>query len=466
MEEKITFPNDFIWGTATSAYQIEGGWQAEGKGESIWDRFSHTQGKILNGDTGDLACDHYHRWKEDLELLTFLGVDAYRFSVSWPRILPEGIGEVNPAGLDFYSRMVDHLLAAGITPFLTLNHWDLPQALEERGGWPSRISTAAFREYADVVSRHLGDRVKNWITHNEPWVIAFLGYQSGVFAPGKQSWEDALRAAHHLLVSHGEAVPVIRENSRGCEVGITLNLTDVQPASSREQDQQAAGRLDGHVNRWFLDPLFRKRYPEDMLACYRKLGYLPADFGDLVQEGDLEAAAEKTDFLGVNYYTRAVVSETDPPGRIPSIDSFPEGTPRTDTGWEIYPEGLVNVLCRLHEEYKIPKIYITENGASFDDSPDQEGRIRDARRIAYLHSHFCSAGKSIQQGVPLAGYFVWSLLDNFEWASGYSQRFGLVWVDFTTLERTPKDSAVWIKNITAKNSLVCPPEPLEFGSER
>jgi beta-glucosidase len=302
-----------------------------------------------------------------------------------------------------------------------------------------------------VISRHLGDRVQHWITHNEPWVVAFLGYQSGVFAPGRESWPDAIRAAHHLLVSHGQAALLIRENSPGSQVGITLNLTDVQPATIQEEDRRAARRLDGHVNRWFLDPLYGRGYPTDMLTLYQALGHLPADFDLLVQDDDLKVIASRTDFLGINYYTRAFVRETTPPGEIPSINSFAENTPRMENGWEIYPRGLTHVLWRLHETYRIKKIYITENGASFSDGPDKQGRIQDQGRIDYLDSHLQAAELALASGVPLAGYFLWTLLDNFEWASGTSQRFGIIWTDFQTGARIPKDSARWYRDAIAKN---------------
>jgi beta-glucosidase len=451
---KLTFPKNFLWGAATASYQIEGAWNEDGKGESIWDRFTHTPGKIDNGDAGDEACDHYHRWAEDVALMKSLGLQAYRFSISWPRILPGGRGTVNQAGLDFYSRLVDGLLEAGITPFVTLYHWDLPQTLQDAGGWPTRSIAAAYVEYADVVSRRLGDRVKHWITHNEPWVVAFLGYQEGQHAPGWQDWPAAIAASHHLLLSHGWAVPVIRRNSPGAEVGLTLNVTDAQPASASAADLDAARHLDGYINRWFTDPLYGRNYPADMVADYVAAGYLPLAGMSFIEDGDLKTIATPTDFLGINYYTRSVVSDSEAKPAMSSIDSLTPESERTEMGWEVYPPGLYNLLNRLYFEYRLPKLYITENGASYSDGPEAGGRVKDERRLNYLRDHFAVAHRAIQNGVPLAGYFVWSLLDNFEWAFGYAQRFGLIWVDYHTQQRILKDSAWWYKEVIAENGVV------------
>jgi beta-glucosidase len=450
---KLTFPNNFVWGAATASYQIEGAWDEDGKGESIWDRFTHTPGNIDDGSSGDVACDHYHRWPEDIELMQSLDLQAYRFSIAWPRILPRGRGQVNQAGLDFYSRLVDGLLEAGITPFPTLYHWDLPQDLQDEGGWPARSTAEAFVEYADVVTRHLGDRVKHWITHNEPWVIAFLGHQIGEHAPGWQDWPAAIKASHHLLLSHGWAAPVIRDNSPGCEVGITLNFTLTFPASSSPADVDTARFFDGYMNRWFLDPLYGRRYPADMVADYAAQGHLPAEGLAFIQPNDWEAITAPTDFLGVNYYTRIVLSAESRPQDQLEPASQATGLERTEMGWEVFPEGLYNLLNRLHFDYQPPKLFITENGASYSDGPDDAGNIDDQRRLDYLRQHFTAAHRAIQNGVPLAGYFVWSLLDNFEWAKGYVQRFGVVWVDYETLERTPKASALWYKDVIARNGL-------------
>ncbi len=449
-DEKIVFPDGFLWGTATSSYQIEGAWDADGKGESIWDRFSHTPGNIENNETGDVASDHVHRWPEDVQIMKDLGLKGYRFSISWPRILPAGRGQVNQAGLDFYSHLVDGLLEANIEPFVTLYHWDLPQVLQDEGGWPVRSTAEAFVAYADVVSRHLGDRVKHWITHNEPWVAAFMGYWSGEHAPGIQDFGTAVTASHHLLLSHGWSVPVIRQNSPDSQVGIALNLIPQAPASPSAADYHAARYVDGYINRWFLDPLYGRHYPADMVQAYCDQGHLPNGL-DFVQEGDLNAIAVKTNFLGVNYYMRGIARdeavEDNEPLTVIKRDDI------TEMGWEVYAPGLSDMLNRLHFDYQSPKIYITENGASYSDGPDGNGRIADSRRLQYLRDHFTAAHRAMQNGVPLAGYFVWSFMDNFEWAYGYSQRFGIVWVDYETQERLLKDSALWYKEVIAQNGL-------------
>jgi beta-glucosidase len=446
------FPPGFLWGTATASYQIEGAWNEDGKGESIWDRFAHTPGKIIDGSNGDVACDHYHCWADDIALMKSMGLKAYRLSAAWPRILPAGTGEVNQKGLDFYSQVVDGLLEAGITPFVTLYHWDLPQALQEKGGWPERAICDAFVEYADVISRHLGDRVKNWITINEPWCVSFLSQQIGEHAPGLQDWPAALRAAHHVLLSHGMAVPVIRRNSPGSEVGITLNFSWVEAASNSEADQNAARWMDGYFNRWFVDPVYGRRYPADMVEAFTAVGAL-RDGLDFVQVGDMDTIAASTDFLGVNYYTRDVVKATSPENPMPASAREVATLPRTEMDWEIYPQGLYNLLCRLYFDYSIPKLYVTENGCSYSDGPDADGRVPDQRRLDYLRSHFVAAHRAHLAGVPLAGYFVWSFMDNFEWAKGYAQRFGIVWVDYTTQQRILKDSAFWYKDVIAENGL-------------
>lgn len=448
----LRFPEGFFWGTATSSYQIEGAWAEDGKGESIWDRFSHTPGGIEDGSTGDVACDHYHRWPEDVALMSSLGLQAYRFSLSWPRVLPTGRGRVNQAGLDFYDRLVDRLLEAGITPFATLYHWDLPQTLQDEGGWPARSTAEAFAEYGDVVSRRLGDRVKHWITHNEPFVVAFTGHVEGRHAPGLQDFPAALAAAHHLLLSHGWAVPLIRRHSPAAEVGITLNFSPAVPASPSPADRHAAREFDGVVQRWFVDPLYGRHYPADMAAAFSTRGHLPGGLAH-VQEGDLDAIAVPTDFLGVNYYFRQVLRDEQALDNQPRTVFVAPESEWTDMGWEVYPLGLYETLSRLHFEYRPTKIYVTENGASYGDGPDAAGRVSDERRIAYLRNHLAAAHRAVQAGVPLSGYFVWSLLDNFEWARGYTQRFGLVWVDFQTQQRIIKDSALWYKAVIAKNGL-------------
>ncbi len=451
---KLEFPAGFLWGTATASYQIEGAVHEDGRGESIWDRFSHTPGKILDGSTGDVACDHYHRWREDIGLMKELGLKAYRFSLAWPRLLPNGRGPVNQAGLDFYSRLVDGLLAAGITPFATLYHWDLPQTLQDAGGWPDRATAEAFVEYADVASRALGDRVKHWITHNEPWCVSILSHQIGEHAPGWHDWPAALAAAHHVLLSHGWAVPVLRQNSPGAEVGITLNFTPATPASDRPEDVAATRWFDGFFNRWFADPLYRGAYPEDMVAAYTAAGHLSGGGSAFVHPDDMAAIATPLDFLGVNYYTRAVIGSAGEEAAAPTpVQTEAANAEHTEMGWEVYPAGLHDLLVRLETDYHPGKLYVTENGASYSDGPSAEGRVPDERRRLYLRDHFAACKQAIDDGVPLAGFFVWSLMDNFEWAKGYTQRFGIVWVDYATQQRTPKDSALWYAQVIAANGL-------------
>jgi beta-glucosidase len=444
---KTTFPEGFIWGAATSSYQIEGAWHEDGKGESIWDRFSHTPGRIENGDTGDVACDHYHRWREDVALMQEIGLRAYRFSMAWPRLLPEGRGRANQAGLDFYDRLVDGLLEAGIEPFVTLYHWDLPQVLHDQGGWPARATAEAFVEYADLASRTLGDRVTYWMTLNEPFVSAIIGYLEGRHAPGHSDLDEALAAAHHLLLAHGRAVPVIRRNTPGAQVGIVLNLHPQTPASSSAADRAAAWQADGVVNRWFLDPLAARGYPADIVEHYGR----PMDF---VQAGDLEAIATPLDFLGVNYYTRGIARSS----VVPEAENEPRtifpGPEHTEMGWEVYPEGLFQLLGRVHFDYRFPSLYVTESGAAYPDGIGPDGRVDDPARVAYLKSHFARAARAIAAGVPLRGYFAWSLMDNFEWAHGYSKRFGLVYVDYATQRRILKTSAHWYRQVIAANGVV------------
>lgn len=446
MTNLLTFPPDFVWGAATAAYQIEGAWQDAGKGESIWDRFSHTPGKVNNGDTGDVACDHYHRYPEDIALMQTLGLQAYRFSVSWPRLLPAGRGALNLAGLEFYDRLVDALLAAGIQPFVTLYHWDLPQALQDLGGWDNRDVAYWFADYADLVSRRLGDRVQHWITHNEPWVVAFLGNLYGEHAPGYQDLALALRVSHHLLLSHGLAVQPLRSNSSPTsQVGVTLNFAPAYPASDKMEDLEAVQRWDGFAHRWFLDPLYRGSYPEDMLERFGGQMIEP-------QAGDLPTIASPIDFLGVNYYRRAVcrADRGDPLLRVSHVQPAGE---YTEMGWEVFPQGLYDLLIRLQRDYPVKNLYVTENGAAFTDAPDAGGAIRDSRREAYLRDHFVQAQRAIGDGAPLRGYFVWSLLDNFEWAHGYSKRFGLIYIDYQTQKRTIKQSGRWLGQVTRENGV-------------
>jgi beta-glucosidase len=432
------FRGDFAWGVATSAFQIEGG-REDGKGESIWDRFAATSGRMP--DAGDVACDHYHRFEEDVALMAGLAVNAYRFSIAWTRVLPQGRGQINQAGLDFYRRLVDRLLAAGITPWATLYHWDLPQVLQDEGGWPARPTVDAFTEYTEVVTAALGDRVSHWITHNEPWVAAFLGHQQGVFAPGLTDWRLALAAAHHLLLSHGRAVDVIRGNVPDAVVGIALDCRPSAPASDRAEDVAAQRHFDGFRNRWFFDPVFGKGYPDDIQASYRERGRWD---GTLVKVGDLETIGVPIDFLGLNYYTSVTVAaggEEDEETGVAPGSSPPPGY--TEMGWPITPAALTDYLGHLHRRYGPKRIVITENGASYSDGPGPEGTVSDQRRIDYLRDHIGAVEDALRQGVPMGGYFVWSLLDNLEWTHGFSQRFGLVWVDHATGRRIPKQSYHW-----------------------
>lgn len=440
------FPAGFLWGAATAAFQIEGATKEDGRGESIWDRFCATPGKVRNGDTGDPACDHYHRWREDIALMKELGLQAYRFSIAWPRIIPDGDGPVNQAGLDFYDRLVDGLLEAGIRPFATLYHWDLPQALEDRGGWPNRATAHAFARYADVVARRLGDRVKDWITHNEPWCASWLSYFIGEHAPGIRNG-PALEAAHHLLLSHGLAVEAIRAAAPAAQVGITLNFSPAHPASESQADRDAARRHDGFFNRWFADPVFRGSYPEDMVELYQQIGAAAP-----VQAGDMETIAAPIDFLGVNYYNRAVVRHDEDSHGLRYSTLEPEGE-YTHMGWEVYPDALRELLVRLHRDYRPAAMYITENGAAYPDEVSPDGQIHDEARRSYLERHLAACHAAIGEGAPLKGYFVWSLLDNFEWAWGYSRRFGIVYVDYATQRRILKDSAHYYRRVIAANAV-------------
>ena len=446
MSDKTEFPEDFIFGAATSSYQIEGAWNEDGKGESIWDRFTHTPGTIEDGTTGDVACDHVRRWREDVRQMADLGLDAYRFSISWPRVLPLGTGRINEAGLAFYDRLVDGLLENGIRPFVTLYHWDLPQALQDLGGWPARDTTKAFCEYADIVSRRLGDRVVDWITLNEPFVSAVVGHMEGRHAPGHQSEEEMAAATHHLLLAHGMAVPIIRSNVPDALVGITNVHQPIHPASEGEPDRQAAREVDALLNHTFLDPLVARGYPE----------VIPYDWQLLeqhIRSNDLAEIAAPLDFLGVNYYTRRVE-------RYPHV-AAPENLPqtvlesdeRTEMGWEVYPSGLYEIFERLHRDYAFPLYYITENGAAYPDTVFGDGRVQDDDRISYYQRHLEQVGRILTADIPLRGYFAWSLMDNFEWSYGFTKRFGLVHVDFGRGTRTPKASFDWYRDVIASRSL-------------
>jgi beta-glucosidase len=445
MTTLLQFPDDFLWGVSTAAYQIEGAWNEDGKGPSIWDTFVHTPGRIRNNDTGDVACDHYHRWAEDVALMRELGIGAYRFSISWPRVLPAGRGAVNQAGLDFYERLVDGLLGANIQPYVTLYHWDLPQALQDAGGWPQRETVSAFEQYARVVAERLGDRVRGWITINEPSVVAFLGHFTGEHAPGRQDPFAALQAAHHLLLAHGKAVQAIRGTAKkSAPVGIALALQPAHPASPSDDDRQAAARFDALANRWYLEPIFHGRYPHELVDFLGPMA--PAE-----STKDLKTIAEPLDFLGVNYYSRAVL-RFDPSSPLEFAQTRPEEGEFSPM-WEIYPAGLQELLEEIWREYHPASILITENGMPSPDAPDASGAIDDAARISYLERHLERIQTVRGQGIPVNGYFVWSLLDNFEWAFGYDMRFGLVYVDFATQRRIPKASARWFAKLASRCTL-------------
>src|SRR5579864_5357093 len=443
----LRFPKGFLWGTATAAYQVEGAVQEDGRRPSIWDIFSHAPGKTFHGDTGDIACDQYHRLEADLDLLVELGIPAYRFSVAWPRVIPSGRGAINQAGLDFYQRLVDGLLQRGITPLLTLYHWDLPQALQDEGGWTRRETAQAFAEYAAAVYRVLGDRVPLWVTLNEPWCSAFVGYLQGRHAPGWRDEAAALTAAHHLLLGHGLAVWALRDLGGKGEIGIVLNLASQVPASDDPADLAATRRVDGNENRFFLDPLFRSRYPEDMVDYYSPV----SDFS-FIQDGDLSLIAAPLDFLGINYYERHIVRADPQNYERGAIIDVPPG-PRTAGNIGINPSGLTELLIRVKNEYTSLPLYVTENGIALHDYVDPEGQIDDVERIAYFDAHFRAAHAAIEQGVNLQGYFTWSFLDNFEWALGYSVRFGLVYVDYRTQIRILKQSAYWYREVIRHNAL-------------
>jgi beta-glucosidase len=435
------FPPDFIWGAATASYQIEGGANEDGRGESVWDRFAHTPGKVFEGDTGDVATDHYHRYQEDVQLMRQLGLKAYRFSVAWPRILPDGIGPVNEAGLAFYDRLVDALLEAQIMPLLTLYHWDLPQALQDRqGGWMSRDIVEQFAHYAGIVSQRLGDRVKYWATFNEPRVFTTQGYGAERHAPGLGRPDVNAQVAHHVLLAHGTAVPIIRQHvGADAQVGIVYSLIPVEVEDETPELLARQRVADARINRWFVEPVLRGTYPAVLLET--------EEFANLkIEPGDMEIIHAPVDFVGVNYYTRNVL-KADPATDRAAVPIRVQSGDHTAMGWEVYPQGFYNTLKNLNDNYAPPAIFVTENGAAYEDTISPDGRIHDEERINYLRQHLDMVGKAIQDGIPLKGYFVWSLLDNFEWAYGYSKRFGIIHVDYATGERRLKDSAYFYMDV-------------------
>lgn len=470
MTPDLTFPEDFLWGAATASYQIEGAGDVDGRSDSIWDTYARTPGRVVHGHDGAVACDHYHRYPQDVALMRELNLSSYRFSIAWPRVMPDG-RTLNPAGLDFYSRLVDELLEADIIPWLTLYHWDLPQVLEDAGGWPERDTALRLLDYAGVVHDALGDRVRHWTTLNEPWCSAFLGYAQGRHAPGRTEPTSALRAAHHLLLGHGLAVEELRRRDPSLQLGLTLNFTDTQPLDPTDaRDLDAARRIDGMANRFFVEPVTLGAYPDDVL---QDLGELWPQ--GLVHDGDLATISTPIDVLGVNYYATQTVTagcdperasvaaaqarRHDPPS--PSVGSehvvtVRRGVPVSDMGWEISPTGLSDLLLRLHKDYTGPagvRLYVTENGMADDDVPDADGYVEDPARLDYLDHHLRAVHDSLQRGADVGGYFVWSLLDNYEWAWGYTKRFGIVRVDYDTQERTPKASARWYADVAGSGRI-------------
>jgi beta-glucosidase len=441
---KKDFPKGFIWGVATASYQIEGSPLADGAGPSIWHRFSHTPANIKKGDTGDVACDHYHRYKEDVALMKALGVKAYRFSIAWPRIFPRGYGKINLKGVDFYDRLIDELLKANITPFITLYHWDLPSALQDKGGWTNRDISEWFGDYADFIFQRFGDRVKNWITLNEPWVTAFVGHLFGTHAPGVKDIYAAFEVVHNQLRAHSKAVEAFREEEMGGKIGITLSNHSEKPASDKTEDVMAAKVAHEFVNYpLFLNPIFNGDYPEHLLSAAKE--YFPRDY-----ESDLNDIKKPIDFVGINYYSGNLMKfDAESPLGIKNVD---RGLEKSEMGWEIYPQGLYDILKGVQDTYDPKEVFITENGVAFKDEVEKE-EVHDEKRIDYLKRHCEQAHRAIEDGVKLKGYFVWSLMDNFEWAEGYSKRFGIVYVDYATQKRIIKDSAKWYSNVIANNSI-------------
>lgn len=446
---KIEFPENFVWGVTTASYQIEGAVKEGGRGETIWDRFSHIPGRVLHSDHGDIACDSYHRVQEDVALLKELGVKAYRFSIAWARIFPSGYGKVSEEGLSYYRALIDGLADAGIEPYITLYHWDLPQKLQDEGGWCNRKTAEYFRDYCRLLFQEFGAKVHHWITLNEPWVVSFLGHYTGEMAPGIRDFSAALQTAHVLLLAHGMAVDVFRSMNLEGEIGITLNLCPKEALTNTSEDQAAAVRHDGYANRWFLDPVFRGKYPEDMWNWYEKHGVVLPD----IKEGDMKTISVPVDFLGINYYNIDYTVEDKSVWPIEFITGFSGGNPMTHYQMPVIPEGIYKILVRVHQDYHPSKMYITENGASYQEHPDRNGKISDDARIDYIYTHLEKAKKAMDEGVPLGGYFVWTLMDDFEWSTGYENQFGLVYVDRKTLKRTKKKSFDWYRHVIRENGL-------------
>jgi len=443
---RIQFPNGFHWGTATASYQIEGAWRDDGKGESIWDRFSHTEGKVRTGDTGDIACDSYHRFPEDIALMREMNLNSYRFSIAWPRIQPEGTGTANAKGLDYYSRLIDALLAADIRPFPTLYHWDLPQALEDAGGWPNRDTAGRFADYAHTVVRAFGDRVPSWMIFNEPQIFTLMGYCVGIHAPGRRDPEAYLRASHTVNLAQGEAFRAMKAERGELGIGTAFSMSACEPAGDSEADAQAAERWHQWTNCWFLEPALRGRYPDAFPE-----GVPEERMG--VREGDMELVRAPLDFVGINLYTRSQVADRE--GGLLGLRahhvSTDEDVPRTDFGWEVWPDALHDILVRVSRDYDRPVLEITENGCSYGDGPDANGVVNDTRRIDFYRGYLGAVARAIEAGVDVRGYHAWTLLDNFEWGEGYDQRFGLTYVDFPSADRTLKESGRWYGQVAAEN---------------
>ncbi|WP_212029844.1 GH1 family beta-glucosidase [Metabacillus lacus] len=446
----MKFPEQFIWGTATSSYQIEGAVKEDGRGESIWDRFCRIPGKVRNKENGDIACNHYFLYEEDIKLMKSLNIQSYRFSTAWSRIFPEGTGKPNSKGLDFYKRLIDCLLEHEIEPLLTLYHWDLPQLLQDKGGWTNRYTAEYFTEYSTFLYRELGDRVKKWGTHNEPWVVSYKGYALGNAAPGYLDFRSHLKASHHLLLSHGRAVSAFRElGPKDGQIGITLNIEPTYPFEDDEECRTAAKIKDGFSNRWFLDPVLKGQYPADIMELYSKF-----ETFDYIKQNDLHVMSSSIDYLGINYYSIST-NKPGPEGELGflGVESVKTGRPVTYMNWEIEPQGLYDILLRMKNEYGDIPLYITENGAAYDDTVDEDGSVSDEDRRLFIEMHLQACREAIDAGVNLKGYYLWSFMDNFEWRYGYSKRFGMVHVDYNTQKRTPKKSALWYKKVIETNSI-------------
>lgn len=447
--KKRKFPDNFVWGSATAAYQVEGAAFKDGRGESIWDRYCSVPGNVQNGDTGENACDHYYRYKEDVAMMKRMGLKAYRFSISWSRILPKGFGAVNEKGLAFYSNLVNELLKAGIEPYVTLYHWDLPQALQDIGGWANGSVPLHFLEFSKVVFNCLGDRVRYWVTFNEPYCIAFLGYAEGRQAPGIRDFSTAVRVSYNLYVAHGLVVKHFREIGVAGEIGIVLNLMGRLPLSESSADKAAARRADGYLNRWFIEPILKGRYPDDMVELFRQKGIVLPEF----DPKDLSLMSQKLDFIGLNYYNDFFVTFDETAWPLNFRIQNPKHLPVTDRNWPITPSGFMDMLLRMKNEYGIENIYITENGASYNDIVSLDGTVDDGPRCDFIRRHVIAMHEALEAGVAIRGYFLWSLYDNFEWSFGYSSRFGIVYIDFETQQRIIKKSGHLYSDIIFKNTI-------------